>query len=95
MTICRIEWVDHHGSNDEAWWSKEDIIKRSAIDWVITTIGEVLCEDDSRVTLCFERGPDGEGKSEIRYRKWITIMKTLITSRRELHEGAAGPGLTS
>ena len=84
VTACRIEWRDHHGSRDDSWWSKEEIARRAARGWLMTTVGEVIYENDDCVVLASQQYVDGA--NEVQHRGWIAIMKALIQSRVELQE---------
>lgn len=83
MPVFQITWVDHHTS-EKGWWSLEEICHRAKQKWMITTIGDLVYEDQDCIVLVMETGPNGDGGEGIAYRKWTSIMKPLIQQRKEL-----------
>ena len=75
--IVKIVWEDVDYWND--WMHPVEAIEYR--DFLVTTYGKVIYEDEYRIIVACEEHPDGK-----RYAKVTRIPKVLIRSMQELEE---------
>jgi len=75
--IVRIVWEDVDYWND--WTYPVEAIEHR--DFLVTTYGKIIYEDEHRIIVACEEHPDGK-----RYRWMTKIPKALVRSMQELEE---------
>ena len=92
-----IEWIDHSGSGDLSWWTIGEIKDLADREWLITTSGENIYENETTVVLGLESQVKRDGV--VVYREFTVILKALIVRRVALEAVAekkdAGPADTT
>ncbi len=78
--MAYIEWIDHHGCDDDRWRTKSELIEMSEDNMVIRTWGVVIYEDEEKLIIASEERIDKDLVAPI-YRKTVTVMKKLITGQ--------------
>ena len=75
--IVKIVWEDVDYWND--WMHPVEAIE--CRDFLVTTYGKIIYEDEHRIIVACEEHPDGK-----RYAKVTRIPKVLVRSMQELEE---------
>jgi len=87
MKLELIEWVDHWSFSDSGWKTFDKDVLDQVKPLAITSVGWILKENDEIILLVPHQHPHTEeANSEMRGCGELIILKSSITSRKELQD---------
>lgn len=80
-----VDWLDHHRSSEKGWYDQEAMRRNGRTDCALRTVGFLIDETDSQVTLSPEQRGDKD-QTEPLFERTMTILKATIVSRTRLSD---------